>query len=49
MKTRENPFRMSALNSLKVHEVQIKDEKQLNNTFKGGNDLRSQLIKSKKP
>ena len=34
---------MSALNSLQVHEVHIKDEKQLLNTFKGGNDLRSQI------
>ncbi len=41
MKPRENPFRISALNSLKVHEVHVKDEKQLMNTFKGANDLRS--------
>ncbi len=25
MKPRENPFRISALNSLKVHEIHVKD------------------------
>jgi hypothetical protein len=38
---------MSAMNNLKVHEVFIQDEKQQNNTFKGGNDLRNQLNKTK--
>lgn len=40
-------FRLSGQNSLKINEIPVEKERNLLNTFKGGNDLRNQLGQTK--
>ena len=40
-------FRLSAQNSLRMNEIATNKDANLNNTFKAGSDLRSQLNKTK--